>query len=391
MTDQTCTVNGHRATRLTLRAPRAGAWSAIVDFDSKLDAALLAGAAVVRIGESEFVGTFASDLTGSYQLQSRAFLLGGAGAWRTQVAAKHYHSDSGVRAKTVVADLVTETGETLGGTAYDAVLGGDFVRHASSAGDALRRVLGSTPWWVAYDGTTRIGARVDAEVDAKYEVLEYDPRWHLASVAVDDVQAVLPGSILRNRLESAVRVRDLEIVVEPGSVRLLCYCQDYDATGSEESRFARDFGLAVRAVVPELPFFGRYRYRVVMANPGDYRYHLQAISLAIGLPDLLPVSVSPGTPGLGATLYLGSIVHLQFLDGDPRYPVVVGHPPRDDEGWKPDELTLDAEDTVTIGASASSVLLGPTTRKVVARKDDVVVCGGFGGTITTCLSKVEAG
>ena len=393
MSDLTTTVNGQRVQRLTLRTPLSGAWSAIVDFDAKLDAALLAGPAEILIGARVFRGTFASDLTGSYLLQSRAFLLGGAGGWRTQVPARHEHSDAGVHARTVIAKLVAAAGETLAGAAYDANLGPDYVQTAGSAGDALRRVLGAVPWRVEYDGTTRIGARPGVEVTAKYEVLDYDPRWHIATVATDDMQAIVPGSILRARVESPVRVRDLEIVVEPGSARLLCYCEDLGDTGlSEEGRLIRAVSHAVRAVVPELPFLGRYRFRVVLANPGDHRYHLQSVSLANGLPDLLPVSVSPSTPGLEAKLVLGSIVHLMFLDGDPRYPVVVGHPARDDQGWKPAELTLDADNTVTIGESATETLLGPgPVRLGVARQFDAVQAGPFSGTITGGSLTVKAG
>lgn len=374
------TVNGNRVTQVSIRVPAAGAWSAIVDFDTKLTDAALTGAATIQVGERTFSGTFFSDLTGTYQLQSRAFVLGGAAGWGTLVPAKVYHSDSGVHAKTVIADLVAAAGETLAGTAYDASFAADYTRAAGSAGDALRTVLGAVPWHVEYDGTTQIGERTEAEIVGKYEVLEYDPRWHLSTVATDDVQAVKPGSILRGQLATPMVVRDMEIRCDAGATRLLCYCQPLGGTVTD-GRLWRVLRAVVRAVLPEMPYLGRYRYRVVYANPGDHRYQLQAVSLANGLPDMLPVSVSPSTPGLAASLVLGSVVQLQFLDGDPRYPVVVGHPARDDAGWRPSELVLDA---------STDILLGSSATKGVARLGDAVVCGPFAGTITAASAKVRA-
>jgi hypothetical protein len=71
--------------------------------------------------------------------------------------------------------------------------------------------------------------------------------------------------------------------------------------------------------------------------------------------------------------------------------VVVSFDDADAPGYLPDDLYLDADDTVTLGASATMTHIGPTSRKASARKDDTVVVGGFTGTITTGSSKVDCG
>jgi hypothetical protein len=91
------------------------------------------------------------------------------------------------------------------------------------------------------------------------------------------------------------------------------------------------------------------------------------------MPDLerVPVRLAPG---VRAEHYLGSLVTVAFLDGDPSRPAVVTGPAAGEPGWMPIELQL-----------------GETTPLGVARLTDPVLCGPYAGTITGASSTVVAG
>jgi len=126
---------------------------------------------------------------------------------------------------------------------------------------------------------------------------------------------------------------------------------------------------------------GRYEYRIVVQE-GE-RLTLQPVLSSLGLPDLRRVPVRPGVPGVRADHKLGSLVEVAFTNADPARPVVVSFDDADASGFLPDELLVEADGLVKIG---------PTPRLGAARLNDIVVCGGFGGTITTVLGVgVEVG
>jgi len=156
-------------------------------------------------------------------------------------------------------------------------------------------------------------------------------------------------------------------------------------------RLMTDLERAVRHVLPELPFLGAYRYRVVKANPGDGRWHLQVV-VDRGLPDLLPISISPGMAGLNAQLGLGSTVLVQFVEGRRDMPMITHFAAPGDAGWRPVTLTLDASGTVFVGPSADMVELGSGTDTPanatgrVVRYGDQVLFPGSGGPAAIILN-----
>jgi len=327
------TING-RTTKLVLRRPWSGVWSVVADFDSRVDT--LAGPATVQIGDATFEGTFVPSLTGSFQLQSKAVIVGGKGGWRQSVPKAHEHSDAGIRAKSLIVKLAQQVGETLGTVDIDAVVGADYVRVTGPAARAMDRICAPLSWWVDAAGATQVGTRPEVEVAGSYEVLDYDPRWKLATVTVDRVDQVAPGSILRNRLDEPVTVREVEATIANGKVRLECFGQ----AGVLTSRLRRDLQAMVRHLIPELPYLGAVRYRIVKANAGDNRWWLQAVVQG-EYPDTLPISVRCFS-GIKAEHALGQIVRVMFTEGDPYDPFIVGFAAPDEAGWKPDTLTLDA-------------------------------------------------
>lgn len=209
-------VDGKRATSLTLRVPFAGVWLADVELD---DDSPLTGRVDIKLGTATWTGTVVRAYAGAFAMRTCARIAGGAGGWGTLLRPRHYHDDNGVRTALVVRDAAREAGETLGTVTYaSATIGTDFVRRRGPAARVLEQVLDDTPWWVAADGTTRIGPRQSSDLAAKYDLLNFDPRTKVAIMAMDDPAIIGIGSVLRGRAE--LRIAELEFVVSGGALRV---------------------------------------------------------------------------------------------------------------------------------------------------------------------------
>lgn len=375
MTALQALVNGNRTTRLVLRRPWSGVWSVVADFDQRIDS--LEGRATVQIGDATLIGTFVPSLSGSFQLQSRAVIVGGNAGWRQVVDRAHEHSDAGVRARNIITKLAGQVGEPLGNVDTDIVVGVDYVRVRGPASTAMDQLCIGATWWLDDAGVTNVGTRPEVEIAGAYEVLDYEPRWKVATVTADRIDQVVPGCVLRNRLDEPVIVREVEATIADGKVRFECFGQE----GVLTSRLRRDLQAMIRHLVPELPYLSPVRYRISKANPGDNRWWLQAVSRDLGFPDTLPIPVRSFS-GLKAEHALGAIVLVQFVEGDPTMPFICGFAAPDESGWLPATITVDASDTIKLGHGA---LLG------VARIGDTVQAGPFAGVITGGSATVKAG
>src|SRR5262249_52787036 len=92
-----------------------------------------------------------------------------------------------------------------------------------------------------------------------------------------------------------------------------------------------------------------------------------------GLPDLLPVSILPGMAGLSAVLTPGSIVLVEFIEGDPSLPIVTHFEAKGGAGFLPVSLFLDATGAVNIGTTAGTVNAGDALGPVVRYGDQVTI------------------
>ncbi len=226
MTDTFLSVSGHRATSASLVAASFGVWFADVEFDELVT---VTGATVATLGQLELHGTVDPLFSGSFGLKSRMRLVGGALGWRNIVAAKHFHNDAGVKASTVLQDAARLAGETLDlPAALDSRVGVDFVRPRGPASTSIERLFGRR-WYVGFDGVTRVGARADLEVTSAYDLLDYDPRQKIVTLAIDDVRGLGVGSILRARLDRPIRVQSLEIDVQKGELRVRAWGEELAA------------------------------------------------------------------------------------------------------------------------------------------------------------------
>lgn len=310
------TLGGEGVASATLHVPNVGPWFADLELE---DAPALTGKQTLKIGERAFVGTIDPRYDGTFGDRRRCRLVAGAGGWGKPVKAKDYHNDAGAKARAVADDAAREVGEALGtfAPAADRV-GSDYVREARAASVALEDAAAGVPWWVDYVGVTHVRAREATKVAADaYEVVTFEPKSRIVSLVVDDVAAISIGSTLTERLDAPQVVRELEICVDASGIRVAAWC---GGVPSARGRLASVLEALVEAVLAR-KLFGKYRYRVVKAG-GDARLTLQAVRKGAGLPDLLPIVVWPGFAAGEINPREGSLVLVEFLEGDRKLPAV---------------------------------------------------------------------
>lgn len=350
MTTQTITLGGVRVVRGQIHVPWRGAWWADLVLETSDDVGT--GQIDLSIGDATMLtGTLANDSGGVFAEQRHARLIAGADGWRKPIAAQGYHNDAGVDALLVARDAALACGESLGSDVVPASpsLAADFVREAGLASVALESALGGAPWWIDYGGITRAGTRAPSspapEVD--YHLLAFDPITHTATLACDDLGAVLVGATLAatEMMPDVQTVRGLVIEIDDGAALVKAWCGGED--GARE-RLARSLEQIVERVIARR-LLVPLRYRVVRMNVD--RAELQAVSR--GAPDIGPVSLFPGMAGLHALLTGGAIVLVSFVEGDRARPVVVGFEGHDGPAWAPSELDLDATTLIKAGKNAT--------------------------------------
>ena len=315
MSETFAAVNGQRLTGVRVLVSNRGPWVAECDFEG---APNVSGRVTITIGELRLVGTVDATASGTFGLQRRARIVAGAGAWADQVPPLDYHNDAGVKARAVADDAARAVGETIGTFVPAAErLGNDYVRQAGPASRALDNASGGAPWRVDYEGVTHVGPRPMTPLAASaYHVLAYDPRERIATIAADDLRAVQIGSLISEGLDAPATVRELLITVRAQDVRLTAWC------GGSETSYGAIAGL-LRSIVQrsmDERLWGTYRYRVI--RMAGVRAELQAVRKSVGLPDLLPISIWAGVPGVHVELTQGAEVLVQFLEGDRAQPVL---------------------------------------------------------------------
>jgi hypothetical protein len=326
-------VAGKRATGARLVVPHQGPWFVEASLDEEHE---LAGAVDVQIADLTLRGAVQPGASGSFAMGSSLRVVGGGGGWGGLCTPRHYHNDAGVKASTVATDAAALAGETLGTFGPGAArLGVDYVRRAVAASRVLEDAAGGVPWWVDYQGATQVRERPTGAVTGA-TVLDFDPRSRMATLAAISLAGIAPGLVLEDeRSPDPLTIRDLEVVVGEGQLRIHAWCG-----GGAESR-GRLGGLvtalARHAVSDRL--WGKWRYRVLSMAP-DGRVRLQAVSGAAGLPDVLPAPQWAGVAGVHAELEPGAEVLVEFVEGSPTMPVVVGFSPIGATGHTPVSLSL---------------------------------------------------
>ena len=336
----TIAVNEFPATRVVVHVPGVGAWYADVDFaDEAAELPTAPFACRIRIDAVTLVGTVEPRRNGTFGLQRRCRIVGGANGWGALVKAKSYHNDAGVRGSLVAQDVAKEVGESLPDAVVIASpMGNDYLRPALERGKPVpaARVLEDAcrgvPWRVDYDGVTRVRPRTPPTPEATdYTVIEQDPRHGSITLALDDVSKIGVGTLLTAHLDTPVRVTALEISAAPDGIRMIAWC------GGERSALAD----TMRAIVEQCgaaTLDGTYRYRVLGMNVD--RVDLQRCGNRKDLPNTVATSMWPGASGVHAKLTRGCEVLVCFIDGDRAQPAIVGFVGKGGPGWLPEELSL---------------------------------------------------
>ncbi|NIP89659.1 MAG: hypothetical protein GWO21_12160 [Gammaproteobacteria bacterium] len=357
-------IGGVRVLHARLHVPRMGAWflDAALESDQDLSSAQQI---TITLPDGEHVLRGTVQRGGSFALHGGVRIVGGAAAWGQDVARKAYANDAGVKAATVISDLASELGETLGTVEPSrASLGTHWAREAGPAGKQLEAAAGTTPWWVDFDGVTHVAARDSRDAPPEsYSVLEHDPVSRWVTLGVDSLEGIAPGRVLRAGLDEPVTIGALELVISPDSARAHVW---YGGAGA--NAVAGALASVIEHVVGQR-LHGSYRYRVVQMSGN--RADLQVVRQAPGLPDMVRVP-QWSAPGYHAELAKGAEVLVMFADGDRGFPVVTHAVGKDGSGHVP-----------------VSVQIAGGGRKV-ARQGDLVQCGGA-GTICTLMPLSGAG
>lgn len=333
MTEFFSTLAGKACTRVRVTVGNTGPW--VAECDLAADDAV-SGRVELQLGELKLSGTVDPSSAGTFGLQRKVRVVAGAGRWGSDAPAKDYHSDAGIKARTIAEDAARAVGETIG-TFIPTVerVGRDYARPLGPAVATLERAAGGAAWWVDYAGVTQVGPRAAVTPAAKsYTVLAFDPRSHMATLAVDDPSAIVIGSVLSGGLDGPETVRELVIDVTPDELRLTAWCGGSDAGQGQLAGLLRS--LVARAT--EGPLWGVYRYRLVRMSVD--RVELQVVRKGSGLPDMLPLSMWPGVAGVHAVLTPGAEVLVEFIEGDRTMPIVTHFAGKDGVGFVPVQLTL---------------------------------------------------
>lgn len=368
------TLNGLRALSVRLFTPWRGPWFADVDLDPE-DVALApkSGLATIRIGESvTLVGKVDMKASGSFVASARVRVVGGLG-WSSTTPRQHFHQP-GLFSTQVLAATAATVGEVI----VDEVplaLGDDYVRGEGPAS----RVFGARDWYVDATGVTHTGLRPPAIADPSLELLDFDPLTHRADIACEAL--VLPGTTLvgDTRLNGeALTLRDVEQTWDGKGVRVVVWCSASPATR---------LGAALRALARESvqpQYMRTRRYRFVLDVGGGLA--LQAVNKSAGLPDLNLATVWSGLAGATTVLKPGTEVFVEFVDGDPSQPVILGVA----TAPIPLQTTIDASARVTIGPSAPTIELGAAPEPLAHAAAVVVAFQAISAALAVVSTTIQA-
>lgn len=312
----TTTLNGRACTSVKVVMPRYGVWSAW--------ATLATGEAVPETpgGLTLVVAGLTLVCTAKRQGMRNGLrsveIEGGYGGWSRTVSPRGegggLKADNLVRLSSVAESLALAAGERVSladgvdrkvGAVVAARLGG------LDAGALLSQACASpagapvVPWWVAPDGTTRLGARTGAAVTAL--AVDSDDLARAYVYTEDDAAPLLPGATIDGATIAELVIEAGDTVTEVATVA---------PNGEVPETFhglLRRFVL--RVVGPHVSARTLYRY-VVKEVHADGRIRAVPVRSFLA-PDLDLLRVWPGIAGGRCKPKPNSEILVQFADGDP--------------------------------------------------------------------------
>lgn len=358
MTAFLCTINGIPCSSARVFMPWAGVWLAEVEL---VDPQSVSGRVVVKIGGLELRGTVDSSLDGTFAGRQTVTVVAGAGSWGKTLEPKHSQNDGGIQRSRIAVEVAQEVGEIIVVDAgMDSSAGVLFERAAMPASRILSLLFPTAQWWVGTDGITRVGTRSTFDATG-LRIYRFDPTRRAFELRFEgsDVTQVVPGAKVADPMRvgsSGLTISDVEITYGRDGLRAFAFER------TERNAIADAVQKLAAAGDPGRRFHGLYEYRVYNMADDDKRAQLQSVDKTLtGLPDALPVKVRMGVAGASAELKGGSLVLVQFVNGDPARPVVVAFEEEGGPGHVPPELRLDGE-LVSIAGGAQFAALALQTQ-----------------------------
>ncbi len=330
--------------RASLVVPSWGIWTADVQVAS---GDLLAGPTTLELGGVEWAGTIVSG--GVYRERGWYRVVGGSGGWRNTIPALSYRNEAGVKLSQVLGAAARAAGEELA-TFTDRRIGPAYecpIAEASRSLDLLSREA----WYVDEDGVTHLGARAESEFTGSYTIDSNNPSRGLLTIAAEDITGLAPGATIEGVTVASVRHEHT-----PDKIR----SHVWSTQESLGDRLGTAFRMLVGAFTRSTFYHGRYEYRVETAS--GTHLDLRPARSSVGLPSLANVPMRAGSPGATGTPAIGSSCEVQFLDGDPTRPVVVGF-----DSTEPTSATITAAGSVNVGDGADhAIARGDVTEAYLA-------------------------
>lgn len=339
------TANGFELVSVDLHVPYRGAWWARIDF-TDIPEEEITDVEIV-IDDLTLKGKIVPERAGTSNERRKALVIAGNAGFGTILEPLHYRADTGVRARLVVDDTIRSAGETLDTfEPENERVGPHYVRQSGTARRVLEDCIGSSIWWVDYDGITHVSP-VREQVSANpedYRVLSYDPLERIITLEIQNPGGVIVGSLLEDGLDVPQTVKELDLSASASGLRMQVWTGDgiYGRVDSQayimHKRYADKY------------LFGSWRYRVDRMN-GD-KIDARPVLTSNGLPELVAVELSPGIPGFDGDLPDGLEVLIEFVEGNRSLPRVVGFSGHDQANWTPTLTVIDA-DEIKLGDGAS--------------------------------------
>lgn len=296
-------------TEITMHAE--GPWYANVDIDLPDDKDIPTGPFVHEFEGVEFRGTVEPARSGRFGGRCHLKVVGGAGGLATELQVRNY-SGGVTRIRTVVDDILRDSGETLSEESDQALLDtqiNGWHRTAGPGGRQLTALLsryGAT-WRVLRDGTVWVGTDGWPEVEPNGTVIDVHNGDGIVTSA-PDVPDSVPGIVVRGH-------------------RIVQVVHRLDERGLRTEHHAKSVQTAMsrflEPVRTEIDYSRRYPCEVVTQN-ADGTVQVMPDDAAIKGRGLDRCTIYVGLPGTVVKVPHGARCLVAFAAGDPSRPYIDG-------------------------------------------------------------------
>lgn len=356
----TFAVNGKGLLVASLTEPIRGAW--VVDVEVDAEQALPARVTVDMGAGASFVGTVVRG--GIFQGRWVARIVGGKGGLSIDVGSRYYDA---VPVKTVLSDLMRDSGEELDGTISQELLGRPLARwirpsgHPQLALDDLANELGVT-WRITRAGKVWLGAEKWPELTAPAAEITPGPSTGTVSIAPAEAALVRPGVTYLGK-----RVSLVTTTLQGGKLRQVVWHDE----GTGDRLLASLSALVGRILGRRLDYLATYPSTVVLQSSDGLSLEVLPDDERVRGKGLRRVPIRHGSPGWGVRVPRGTRIMLGFDNGDPRRPYVAG--------WEPGSVDLVTfADGTQAAARQGDMVIAPFTFENLTQLCTLMQCGTVG-------------